>query len=51
MIKYLLVDILTSYNILIGHLSLNKLGAIISTPHLEMKFLSKDRKIIIVRAY
>jgi len=37
-IKYLLVDVETSYNILIGRSSLNKLGAIVSTPHLAMKF-------------
>ncbi|XP_068466361.1 uncharacterized protein [Phaseolus vulgaris] len=37
-IRYLLVDAETSYNILIGRPILNKLGAIVSTPHLVMKF-------------
>jgi len=37
-IRYLLVDAETSYNILIGRSSLNKLGATVSTPHLAMKF-------------
>jgi len=32
------VDINTSYNALLGRPSLNKLGAIVSTPHLAMKF-------------
>jgi len=37
-IWYLLVNAESSYNILIGRSSLNKLGAIVSTPHLTMKF-------------
>jgi len=37
-IRFLLVDAETSCNILIGRPSLNKLGAIVSTPHLAMKF-------------
>ncbi|KAG4962653.1 hypothetical protein JHK82_039339 [Glycine max] len=45
-----LVNTSTSYNILIGRLSLNELGVIISTPHLTMKFSSKNGKIITVRA-
>ncbi|RZC11950.1 hypothetical protein D0Y65_011948 [Glycine soja] len=48
-IKYFLVNALTSYNILLGRLSLNELGAIVSTLHLVMKFPSDDGKIIIVR--
>jgi len=34
----LVIDANTSYNILLGLSSLNKLGAIVSTPHLAMKF-------------
>jgi len=37
-IRYLVVDACTSYNALLGRSSLNKLGAIVSTPHLAMKF-------------
>jgi len=37
-IMYLIVDACTSYNVLLGRSSLNKLGAIVSTPHLAMKF-------------
>ncbi|RDX87847.1 hypothetical protein CR513_30627, partial [Mucuna pruriens] len=36
--RYLLVNPYTSYNILIGKVVLNELGAIVSTPHLAMKF-------------
>ncbi|XP_068483118.1 uncharacterized protein [Phaseolus vulgaris] len=39
-VRYLLVDAKSSYNILLGRPSLNKLGAIVSTPHLAMKFPS-----------
>ena len=49
MIKYFLVDTLTFYNILIRCPSHNELGAIISTPHLAMKFPSEDGKIITIR--
>ena len=38
----------TSYNILLGRLSLNKLGAIVSTPHLAMKFLSLSGDILTI---
>ncbi|XP_068482612.1 uncharacterized protein [Phaseolus vulgaris] len=37
-IRYLVVDASTSYNVLLGRSSLNELGAIVSTPHLAMKF-------------
>ena len=39
-VRYVVVDVNTSYNALLGHPSLNKLGAIVSTPHLVMKFQS-----------
>jgi len=37
-IRYLLIDANTSYNVLLGRPSLNLLRAIMSTPHLAMKF-------------
>jgi len=37
-IGYLVVDAFTSYNALLGRSSLSKLRAIVSTPHLVMKF-------------
>jgi len=47
-IRYLVIDANTSYNILIGRSSLNKLGAIVSTPHLAMKFPSPSGDILTV---
>jgi len=44
-IRYLVVDASTSYNVLLGRSSLNKLGAIVSTPHLAMKFLIEKGEI------
>ncbi|XP_020229886.1 uncharacterized protein LOC109810754 [Cajanus cajan] len=41
-VKYVVVHANTSYNILLGRPSLNKLGAIVSTPHLAMKFPSES---------
>lgn len=47
LIRYLLVNSLTSYHILIGWPALNELGAIISTPYMAMKFLTMSGKIIV----
>lgn len=49
-IQYVVVHDHTSYNILLNRPSLNTLGAIMSTPHLAMKFSSETRSIIIVHA-
>nr|KYP73948.1 hypothetical protein KK1_006609 [Cajanus cajan] len=49
-IKYIVVDAHTSYNILLGQPSLNMLGAVVSTPHLAMKFPSDKGKIITIHA-
>ncbi|RDX67543.1 hypothetical protein CR513_53566, partial [Mucuna pruriens] len=43
-VQYLVVAVETSYNILISRPTLNTLGAIISTPHLVMKFPSSDQQ-------
>ena len=48
-IKYLLVDIDTTYFVLIGKKTLNELGAIVSMPHLKMKFLTLTGEIVTVR--
>ena len=37
-IRYLVIDANTSYNILLGRPSINKLRVTVSTPHLTMKF-------------
>ncbi|XP_027368413.1 uncharacterized protein LOC113874390 [Abrus precatorius] len=49
-VTYLVVHANTSYNILLGRPSLNKLKAIVSTPHLAMKFPSERGRIITVHA-
>jgi hypothetical protein len=38
MVKFLLVDRPSAYNPFIGRTSLNELKAVMSTPHLSMKF-------------
>jgi len=50
LVRYLIVDVNTSYNALLGRPSLNKLGAIVSTPHLAMKFPSERRGVVTVYA-
>ncbi|XP_020222112.1 uncharacterized protein LOC109804693 [Cajanus cajan] len=49
-VRYVVVQANTSYNILLGRPSLNKLRAIVSTPHLAMKFPTEEGKIITVHA-
>jgi len=47
-IRYLVIEANTSYNILLGRPSINRLMAIVSTPHLAMKFPSKTGDILTV---
>ena len=47
-IRFLIVDALTSYNVLLGRPSLNTLCAVVSTPHLAMKFPSPSGEILTV---
>jgi len=47
-IRFLVVDAPTSYNVLLGRLSLNILGVIVSTPHLAMKFPSPSGDILTI---
>ena len=47
-IKYLVIDANTSYNILLGRSSINRRMAIVSTPHLAMKFASISGDILTV---
>ncbi|XP_020209186.1 uncharacterized protein LOC109794123 [Cajanus cajan] len=49
-IRYIVVNANTSYNILLGRPSINTLGAIVSTPHLAMKFPGESQKIITIHA-
>jgi len=47
-IRFLIVDAPTSYNVLLGHPSLNTFGVVVSTPHLAMKFPSPSSDILTV---
>ena len=47
-IRYLVIDANISYNILFGRPSINRLMAIVSTPHLTMNFPSKTGDILTV---
>ncbi|RDX82181.1 hypothetical protein CR513_37062, partial [Mucuna pruriens] len=49
-IQYLVMNMETSYNILIGRPTLNALKAIVSTPHLVMKFSSSTQQIVTIWA-
>ncbi|KRH32985.2 LOW QUALITY PROTEIN: hypothetical protein GLYMA_10G091500v4 [Glycine max] len=49
-ITYLLVDANTSYFSLISRKTLNELGAIVSTPHLKMKFPTLTGGIVTIKA-
>ncbi|XP_014521801.1 uncharacterized protein LOC106778353 [Vigna radiata var. radiata] len=49
-VRYLLVDANTSYNVLLGRLCLNSFGAIVSTPHLAMKYPTSRGTICTIRA-
>jgi len=50
-IRFLVIEAYTSYNILIGQSSLNKLRAIVSTPHLAMKFPSLSGDILTIHVF
>jgi len=45
-----LVDTDTSYKVIIGQRTQNQLGVVVSTPHMDMKFLGEQDEIIIVKA-
>ena len=47
-IRFLIVDALTSYNVLLGRPSLNTLGDVVSTPHFAMKFPSPSGDILTI---
>ncbi|XP_017428574.1 uncharacterized protein LOC108336614 [Vigna angularis] len=49
-VRFLLVEANTSYNALLGRPCLNAFGAIVSTPHLAMKFPTESGTICTVRA-
>jgi hypothetical protein len=49
-IRYLVVGSTSLYNIILGRPSLNLLGAVVSTPHLTMKYPVSDSKVGAIRA-
>ncbi|XP_014515666.1 uncharacterized protein LOC106773495 [Vigna radiata var. radiata] len=49
-VRFLLVEADTSYNILLGRPCLNMFGAIVSTPHLTLKYPADDWQVCTVRA-
>lgn len=50
-VKYIIVDApRAAYNVILRRPSLNELEAIVSTPHLTMKFYSNSGEVISVRA-
>ncbi|RDX68477.1 hypothetical protein CR513_52531, partial [Mucuna pruriens] len=49
-VHYLVVEVDTSYNVLINRPTLNTLGGIVSTPHLVMNFSSSNDQVVIVKA-
>lgn len=48
-VRFLLVEANTSYNVLLSRPCLNSIRAIVSTPHLAMKYPAEDDKICMVR--
>jgi len=49
-IKYLVVNVASAYNLLLGRLSLNRLGAIASTRYMKMKVPSLKGGVIIINS-
>jgi len=49
-VRYILIDADISYIVLIGRRTLNQLGAVVSMPHMVMKFPAPDETIITVKA-
>ena len=49
-IRYLVVNVVSAYNMLLGRPSLNRLGAVASTRHMKMKLPSLERGIIVTKS-
>jgi len=49
-IKYVVVNTLSAYNLLLGRPSLNRLGAVASIKHMKMKLLSLEERAITIRS-
>jgi len=48
-IRYIVVNAFSAYNLLLGRPFLNRLGAIVSTVHMEMKLPSLEGEVIIIK--
>ena len=44
-IRYIVVDAHSAYNVLLGRPTLNRLGAVVSSPHLKVKFHTDDGRV------
>jgi len=49
-IRYLVVNVASAYNILLGRPVLNKLGAVASTRHMKMKLPSLGGWVIVIKS-
>jgi len=49
-IRYLVVNVVSTYNLLLGRPSLNRLGAVASTRHMMMKLPSLDEGVIVIKS-
>ncbi|XP_014506467.1 uncharacterized protein LOC106766234 [Vigna radiata var. radiata] len=49
-VRFLLIEADTSYNVLLGRPCLNAFGAIVSTPHLVLKYPSDNERVCTIRA-
>ncbi|MDV3201216.1 MAG: hypothetical protein Q8877_03445 [Sweet potato little leaf phytoplasma] len=49
-IKFLMVDCLSTYNAILGRPCLQAFGAVVSTVHLAMMFVGTDDKVVTVQA-
>ena len=49
-IGYLVVNVLSAYNILLGRPSLNRLGAVALTRHMKMKLPSLEGGVIVIKS-
>lgn len=48
-LKYLILDIMSPYNIILGSLTINSLGAVVSTRYLTLKYLFINGKVGTIR--
>lgn len=47
--KFIVIDCPAAYNAILGRPSINLIGAIVSTPHLVLKFLDRHHRVVTVR--